>query len=87
MTGKELRAERLAVDVQGQEIAICFGRHPAAITRLEQRDYVDSTTVERYRAAIVLVLRQRREAEREATRALADEQIEAWTRVRAEVSA
>lgn len=81
MTGRELRAERLAVNVQAQEIAICFDRHPAAITRLEQREDVDARTIDRYREAIVTALRTRREAEREATHELAAQQVDAWSAV------
>jgi len=87
VTGRELRAERLAVRVQGQEIAAHFGRHPAAISRTEQLDAVDQRTVDRYREAIVAIL-QSREAARIAELAeLARDQVAAWSEVLEEVGA
>ncbi|HUZ85657.1 MAG TPA: hypothetical protein VNF26_01765 [Candidatus Baltobacterales bacterium] len=87
MTGRELRAERLVVTVQGQEIAEDFGRHPAFITRLEQRDSVDRLTVERYRLAIVRILQSREAARIAALAELARDQVLAWGAVLEEVGA
>ena len=87
MTGRELRAERLAVNVPAQDVAAVLNRHPAQITRLEQRDAVEAPTVRRYREAIVTVLQAREAARIAALAELARDQVLAWGAVLEEVGA
>lgn len=70
-TGAELRAERIAAEVQGAAVAAFFGKDPAYVTRLEQREEVDDLTVRRYRRAVAAGRMVRTAVRRQLLRELA----------------
>lgn len=51
-TGLQLKLERTARRVRGNELARAMNVHPSRVTYLEGRDIVPETAAEKYRAAL-----------------------------------